>query len=278
MTVEWNGAFDQQALKSPRRRGIMFYLAREWDIVHALMMRDIRSRFFGSSWGFIIAVLWPLSHIFLLTIINSIAGRIPPYGNSAALWYATGLLPFMAFMYTSRFVSLGLLLNKFLLSFPTIKIIDVILSRCIIEIVNMTSVTLCTIIILLIIGVSPVPFDVTQAFYAMIANIALGVGFGLINAVITLAIPAWITGFALFTILMWLLSGVLLSPDGLPTTARYILSFNPSLQGVEWMRSAFYPGLGSGVLDRSYMLEFALMCLFVGLVLERMIRKTLLQG
>ena len=63
----------------------------------------------------------------------------------------------------------------------------------------------------------------------------------------------------------------------LPEVARYWLSFNPALQGVEWMRSAYYEGYGAGILDKGYMLTFAVVTIFAGFLLERLTRGRILQ-
>jgi len=105
----------------------------------------------------------------------------------------------------------------------------------------------------------------------------LGAGFGLINGVIAGLFPFWATLYALFTIVLWIASGVIFVPDSLPETARYWLSFNPALQGVEWMRSAYYEGYGARVLDRAYMLDFSAFTLFLGLLLEHLARGRILQ-
>src|SRR5579863_1714090 len=88
----------------------------------ALMLRDIKTRFGGSEWGFILAIAWPLSHIGVLILFNGAMGRTAPYGESAALWYATGVVPFMAFSYMSRWIMMGIALNKPLLTFPIVKV------------------------------------------------------------------------------------------------------------------------------------------------------------
>ncbi len=251
---------------------VSYKLKRQWQIIYALMMRDIRTRYFGNSWGFLIAILWPLSHIFLLVIINSVAGRAAPFGESNALWYATGVLPFMVFNYSSRFISMGPMMNKALTVYPVVKMNDLLISRAIIEMLNAVCIIVATMIILVFFGVNPIPIDMPQAFMALGANLLLGVGFGVVNAIITCAIPGWITGYALFSIIMWLASGVIFVPDSLPEQFRYYLSFNPSLQGVEWMRSAYYEGYGAVVLDKTYMIQFAIISLLLGLIIERVFR------
>jgi capsular polysaccharide transport system permease protein len=131
-------------------------------------------------------------------------------------------------------------------------------------------------IILVFVGVNPIPMYPVEAFIALGANLLLGVGFGVVNAIITCAAPGWLTGYALFSIVMWIASGVLFIPDALPEQFRYYLSFNPSLHGVQWMRSAFYEGYGTVVLDKTYMIQFSVVCLLFGLIIERLFRGKLL--
>ena len=253
-------------------------LQRQWEIIQALMLRDIRTRFFGSSLGFVIAILWPLSHILLLVVINVLADRVAPYGDSPVLWFSVSVLAFMCFSYTSRFISLGLLMNKSLLVFPAIKIVDILISRAIIEMLNSCCIIICVFITLYFFGVNPIPVDPLEASLAMGAKMLLGVSFGIVNSIIMAAIPGWVTGYMLFSIAMWMASGVVFVPDSLPSEARYWLSFNPALHGVEWMRSAYYAGYGGIVLDKAYIIEFALVSLLFGLLIERLFRGRLLEG
>jgi capsular polysaccharide transport system permease protein len=41
---------------------------------------------------------------------------------------------------------------------------------------------------------------------------------------------------------------------------------------IEWMRSAYYEGYGGLVLDRGYVIGYAVVTIFLGLLLERTIR------
>jgi capsular polysaccharide transport system permease protein len=84
--------------------------------------------------------------------------------------------------------------------------------------------------------------------------------------------------FTVFQILLWMSSGILFVPDALPEVIRTPLSYLPTLQGVEWMRSAYYEGYGSAILDKSYLIAFALCSLCIGLGLERLVRGKLMGG
>ncbi len=242
----------------------------------ALMLRDIKTRFGGSEWGFLLAIGWPLSHVLVLILLNGALGRTAPYGDSAALWYATGVIPFMCFSYMSRFIMMGIALNKPLLSFPAVKVTDILFARAIVEVLSASLVILILFGFFWSAGIDFMPLDIVQASLALLAMMLLGVGMGMINAIIAAAVPFWITGYALLMVIMWFASGVVFVPDSLPLSAQEILSYFPPLQGVEWMRSAYYEGYGAAILDKGYVVSFAVCTAFAGLAVERIARGRLL--
>lgn len=245
-------------------------------VIVALMLRDLKTRFFGSEFGYIIAVAWPLSHIFILIFVYTAAGRVAPYGESPALWFATGVVPYIAFSYTARFTMLGIVTNKPLLTFPVVKVIDILIARALMEVLNVGLVIAAVILIFWLLDIDFVPLDATEAFFALGACMLLGLGVGIINGIIAAAIPIWVTGFALLLLFLWVTSGVLFVPSQLPETLRYPLSFNPITQGMEWMRSAYYPGYGAGFIDKPYLIAHGLLWACGGFLLERAVRGKLL--
>jgi capsular polysaccharide transport system permease protein len=253
-------------------------VAVQWRVLVALMLRDIKTRFGGSEWGFLIAIAWPLSHIVLLLLINAGAGRVAPYGDSAALWFATGIVPFMAFSYMSRFIMYGIVLNRPLLLFPRVKITDILFARALVEVLNAGCVVLILAVIFWAYGINFMPRNPAEACFALGASMLLGLGAGVINAIVAAAFPIWATGYSLFMILLWFTSGVFYVASALPEALRYPLSFNPIVHGVEWMRSAYYEGYSGAFLDKAYLIWFALVLLAAGLSLERIVRGKLLQG
>jgi capsular polysaccharide transport system permease protein len=247
-------------------------------ILHALMLQIIKSRIGGNEFGFLVmGVGWPLSHILILIVINTGLGRVAPYGDSAALWFATGVVPFIAFQYMSRFMMLGLLMNRPLLSFPVVKVADILFASAVVEVLNAGLVVLIVCLSFSALGIDFMPRDVVQASLALLAMMFLGLAYGVFSAVIARAVPGMIVFFIGLQIVLWFTSGVFYIPDALPQVARTALSYLPTLQGVEWMRSAYYEGYGAMILDRTYMISFAAVTLFTGLALERLVRGRLLQ-
>lgn len=252
-------------------------LKGQWQILHALMLRDLKTRFGGNELGFVLAICWPLTHILALLLIYTFMGRAAPYGDSPALWFATGVIPFMAFQYMSRFIMLGIVLNRPLLSYPTVKITDILFARAIVEVLSAGLVILIVFAVFWAFGIDFMPLDIVQASMALLAMMLLGVGFGIINGIIAAAIPFWITGYALCIVLFWFSSGILFVPDALPEAVGSLLSYLPWLEGVEWMRSAYYEGYGANILNRTYLVGCGAVSLFLGLIIERLVRGRLLQ-
>lgn len=248
-------------------------------VIYALMLRDVRTRFFGNALGFLgLSVMWPLTHIVVLLVINSYIGRLAPVGPSLALFFATGLMPFMTFSYMSRWIMFGFVMNKPLLAFPVVSVTDILLARAVLEVIGslLMAVSLC--VVLTFLGVDFIPFDIPQACYAWGAAILFGLGMGIINSIIAMAFRGWIIGYSLVVIGLYVTSGIIYVIDAMPEPYRYWLSFNPVLQAVSWMRSAYYPGYGAITLDKAYLLGWALCTIFGGFLLERAIRGRLLEG
>jgi capsular polysaccharide transport system permease protein len=245
-------------------------------IILALMLRDIKTRFGGSELGFIIAIGWPLSHILIILVLYSALGRAVPFGESAAVWFASGIIPFMAFSYMSRFIAMGILTNRALLTFPVVKVTDVLFARAVVEVLSAGLVILILFVIFWSLDIDFMPRDVVQASLALLSMMFLGLGFGVVVAIIAGTFPMFVTIYALSMIIIWISSGIVFVPDSLPAVAQTALSYLPWVQGVEWMRSAYYDGYGSSILDRPYLVSFAAVTLFFGLALERLARGKIL--
>jgi capsular polysaccharide transport system permease protein len=241
-------------------------------VLFALMLRNMRTKFFGNALGYLVAVAWPLTHIVILVAIFAVAGRAAPFGDSVALFIATGVVPFQTFNYLARFMMISLIRSRPLLAFPEVKVLDMLFAAALLEILSACCVVIAFLVIAWFAGIDAMPRDIVQAAYALGAAILLGLGAGLLNGVIALAFPPWVTGYALVMILSWFTSGVYFVPDALPTAAREAIAWLPTVQVIEWMRSAYYEGYGGIVLDRGYAIGFAVVTIFLGLALERMMR------
>ena len=246
-------------------------LRAQKNVLAALILRDIKTRF-GSAPGFLIAIGWPLSHILCLVAINVSLGRLAPYGESAILWFSVSMTPFMIVSYTSRFMMIGLVMNRPLLIFPNISVFDILISRVLIEIIVAACVVASLVIILASLDVDFAPMDLTMAASALAGSLLLGVGLGILNAIIAMILPQWMTVYSLGIVLLWITSGVYLIPASLDSKIQGYLYFHPFMHCAEWMREAYFTSYHSALLDKYYLVGCGLWSVSAGLILERLLR------
>lgn len=247
-------------------------------VMTAVILRDMRTRFFNHGLGFIVQSLWPLTHIFVLLFLNTFAGRSAPYGSSPMVFFGAGVVPTLTFIYISRFMAYSIILNKNMTSFPIVKVTDIIYGRAFLEIIA-GFVTLFFIwVIFTAMGVSPYPDNPTQAVFAYLATILLALGVGSIISVMTTIFPIFVTVYALMTILFYIGSGCLFVTPNLPDQIAIPLSYNPIVQCVEWMRTAYFEGYSDRLLDKEYLLSFGGISLMIGLLAERYTKRLMLDA
>jgi len=243
------------------------------NVIYALMMHDIKNRFFGSGLGQILLVLWPFAHIVVLMVIYVAMKRPNPYGDSLVQYTAVSIFPFICFNYVSRWIVYSAQTNRSFLQYPIIKPLDLLVGRALLEIVSMTMVIFMLVTLVVVMGYNAMPADPIQALYALGATMFMAVSMGILNGVIAFVVPVWLLVYTLLIIVSYISSGVLFVPSNMPEQFRTPLSYNPLLQCTEWMRSAYYPDYPTLVLDRLYVLKFSLITLTAGLILERLLRR-----
>lgn len=262
-------------VEKKRRERVSFIdaLKQKRNVMGAVMLRDMRSRFFNHGLGFLVQSLWPLVHMLVVIMVNTFAGRAAPYGDSPLIFFGAGLMPTITFMYISRFMSYSIIFNTSMLSFPIVKVTDILFARAFLEVIAGIITLLFLWIIFTMLGLSPYPADPAEAVLAYLATVLLAIGIGTIAGVITSFLPVFATIYSLFCIIVYLSSGALFVTPNLPDQLAIPLSYNPIVQCVEWMRVAYFENYSDRLLDREYLLAFGLGALLVGLTAERLSRR-----
>lgn len=250
---------------------------RKCNVMNAVILRDVRSRFFNHGLGFLLVPLWPLAHMLIILVIYTALGRTAPYGSSLFIFFATGLVPTLAFMYVSRFMTLSLIMNRNMLAFPVVRPADIMHGRAVLEIVGSCLMVAMMFLVMLVLGDNPYPVDTGAAVAAFATSLAMAVGVGMIVGCVSMVAPFFVTIYVLSTILLYLLSGTLFVAAVLPAPIAYALSWNPLLHCVEWMRIAYMPSYPDQLVDRTYAVGFALAVMFLGFLVERLMRRVLTQ-
>lgn len=237
-------------------------------VLSALILRDMRSRFGGSYWGYLVQMLWPVVHVIVIFVLMYYRGVQSPMGDSALLFVATGAFPFLAFKYISREMMKGYGVHKALTWFPQVKRIDTMTARALVEIVSSFLGLGVITWFLLSFGVDPVPVDFTMAITGYLAAIAMGISIGVLNIGIVALFPPWALIYVLISIILYITSGIMFMACYLPDSLYSIMKWNPLVQIVEWVRLGYEPNLPVQI-DYLYVLGWIFTSLTIGLLMDR---------
>lgn len=243
-------------------------------VILALMLREARTRYGRRQAGYLWALVEPILHIsFFLVLKFFIRGRGVPLGDSAAVFLATGFATFLGFRNVMKRTQGGYKSNEALLSFPIVKIMDVFLSRALLELATWIVVTILLLGPLILIGYGEFPHHLLLLIGAIAALFAIGFGFGTVLGVVSEFVPA-IGSFVRYLLrILYVTSAVFYLPDPMPPLVRDIIVWNPVLHGITLFRVGFYPGYESHMLDVRYLFSWAVGCILLALVTEKIARK-----
>jgi capsular polysaccharide transport system permease protein len=245
-------------------------LAIQGRVLHALMLRELITRFGRDNLG----VLWLVGEPMIFTL------------GVTTLWSAAGLahggtgIPIVAFAVTgyssvlmwrnaTSQCSAGIEQNKPLLFHRGVLIIDVFFTRIALEIIGATSSFIVLSFIFIFIGWMPVPDNLLQvlAGWFMLAwfgsSLALLVGGG--TAFSPIVHRLWHP----IAYLLFPLSGAAFMVEWLPKRLQDAVLFLPMVHGVELLRRGYFGNVVRTHYDIGYMAECCLILTLCGLYVVR---------
>ena len=247
-------------------------------VVFALILRETRTRYGKTRIGYLWALFEPLAHMLIFAAIFSFIGRSSPLGGSVAMLVLTGLFPYNLFSNLATQLMNAVDSNKVLLSYPHVTPFDVMVARTILEIATQIVVFSFVLIILVVQDLWDMRVgSVIDVIMVVLVGTALGVGFGLINAVLAFKFPSYANIFGMIMRPMYFLSGIFFVVGYMSTDIQDIMYYNPVAHLIEWFRSAMYVGYESRFLSKPYLLGFTLTVVFFGLLLLRLVRHKIRQ-
>ena len=252
---------------------ILFAFRIQLRVIIALLLRETRTTFGNSSIGYLWAILTPALGVALLVCVFSFASRQPPFGQSLALFFATGFLSFEFFNKLSNSLMTVIDANKALLLYPVVTETSAIAARFILITFTYMLIMCLFYSILQLLGLANFPSYPINLFYAFLGIALFGLGIGLINLVIISLWDSWRFVWQIISRPLFFISGIFFIPSLLPDYALDYLKWNPVLHLVEWVRSAYYPNYDSRVFDCSFVLSLSFLLIVLGLLVERFLRR-----
>lgn len=245
--------------------------------VSALILREMSTSYGRSPGGYLWAVLEPAAGIAILTAIFSVGFRSPALGISFAMFYATGVLPFMLFSDLTGKLGQAMNYSKQLLSYPRVTFLDAILARFALNLMTQILVSYIVIGAILLTLETRVVMDgaVIARAYGLAALLSLGLG--TFNCFMMLRFPVYQRFWSILMRPMFILSCVFFLFDTIPDPYQKWLWYNPLVHVVGLMRRGFYSNYDALYVSEAYVAGCGLVALVLGLMLLRRDHKNALE-
>lgn len=246
-------------------------------VLFALVLRELQTRFGKYRLGYAWAVLEPVGHTVVLSLIFSqLAGRMLA-GIDFPVFLMTGVIPWMMFSDTVTTGMQAIESNRALFSYRQVKPLDTYLARALLEgVVHLVAYVLLVVAALWI-GYRAGIADPLLVVAAVALLYLFGIGVGLVLCVAATLSPEVQKLVPWVLRPMYFLSGIFFSLHHVPDEFRPYLLWNPVLHAIELSRlgyfSDYYHGLGASWL---YLGTAALVSLFFGLAVFRVFRLRLI--
>lgn len=242
------------------------------DVLHAIILREVRVRYAGRRLGYLWALFEPMMHIAAFLVIFYAMGRVSPVSENLVIFLGTGILPWLLFVNTEHRTSQAINANRALLLYPHVYPVDFMLGRAILE----CATWLCILSALLfaawlhdgIVADDPIGMLASWSVIGLLAT-----GLGMVNAHVFDMFPAIEKLYKALLRVLYLTSGIFFLVHELPVPVQEKLSWNPLLILIDWFRGSVLPSYDQVPFGLLPVTVLAL-CLFLsGMMMERIRRR-----
>lgn len=243
------------------------------DTVHALMLRELKTRFGASKLGYFWAIAEPAAQASIMAILFSLIGRESLSGVPVALFLICALLPFKFFSKLLPQLTASVQANRGLLSYRQVVPLDPFITRFIIEFATFIVVYILILLVMAWLGFEVWPQDLL-ALLAVSALLALlASGLGLMLCVATLYWEDVPKVLAMVMTPMFFVSGIFFCATMIPQQYWYLFAWNPIFHVLEISRDAMFVSYETPVGSWAYIGLLALIFNAIGLMLYQVNRQ-----
>jgi capsular polysaccharide transport system permease protein len=242
-------------------------------VIWALMMRETRTRFGSHRLGYLWALAEPGIAILTFVFIFDLLHRHTPYDMDIYGFLVTGFTSYNVCVGTMHNVANSIAGNRAMLYYPHVQPVDIVIARGILE----TATGIVVFLVLMLIRSLAIhdftvdePLLLVEAF--VLAGL-LGTTFGMVWCVLGQFSPIADRARGHITRPLFWISGLFFCVNELPQGFHDFVLWNPVIHVSELMRDGWYGSYTAHTVDIPYVLSFVLVAAFIGLSLERIVRR-----
>ncbi len=238
-------------------------------VLHAMLLREVRTRFGQYRLGIVWAILEPTVQILFFMGMFYVRGKTTMGGLELPIFLATGIAPFLYFRKVITQSMGAVSANRNLLIYRQVRVFDAFLSRFILE-----AITSLIVLLSLILGswwlgyeVEVVDFLKFLMIYGLLSFFAFGLG--LIFGVLNTLYPEPGKFFPMVLRPLMFISATFFSINEIPGNLQQLLLWNPLIHAFELMRSCFSSSYNVSLVSIEYLSLCTLTAMTLGMLMFR---------
>ncbi|MEM6789299.1 MAG: ABC transporter permease [Myxococcota bacterium] len=243
------------------------------EVVHAIFLRETRTRFGQYRMGYVWAIADPAIVILTIAAFLALVDRPAPFGMDVYSFIATGIIPYKLFASSAQQVGEAVNGNRALLFYPRVLPVDLAIARWLFELATYTTVF---VVLMGLHALYEQRLLVDEPLFVLLGlTLAslLGTGMGLVFCTLgVLSRTADRARGPLLRPLFWI-SGIFFTVASLPPHVRPLAGLNPVIHCTELVRAGWFESYEATYVDLAYLAVWVIALLAIGLVMERRVRR-----
>lgn len=247
-------------------------------IIKALVLREILTRYGRDNIGFLWLIVEPILFTGGIAVAWSFSTGLHGHRFGVLEFAVTGYSSILLWRNCANRAVNGVQPNFDLLYHRRVKVLDVLLARCLLEVSSATLSFSFISATLIFADAMPAPFDILKVFVAWLLLIWVAISIALIVAAVSEMSDLVERVWHVATYLFFPLSGAVFMVDWLSPAMRNIVLWIPMVHGLEMLRGGYFGPAIRAHYDVWYLIKFCGIGTFLGLMLvqvmsARIVRK-----
>lgn len=238
-------------------------------VVKALILREMITRYGRNNLGF----LWLFVEPLLVTMVTALLWKFVRGSHitdiNIVAFMITGYPIMMLWRQSSSKTMGSVTANSGLLYHRNVRVIDLLLSRMILEIASVTVAQILILMLFIFIGWIELPADIFYMLIAWFLMAFFGLGLGFVLYAISCKSEVFSKIWNAMGIVFMIVSGVFYFVSSLPQQAQEIVLWMPMIHGTEMFRHGYFGATVVTMENPWYLALWDIILLFIGLLAFR---------
>ncbi|WP_081847711.1 ABC transporter permease [Parasaccharibacter apium] len=244
----------------------------QWRVIHALIMREIHTRYGRENIGFLWVIGEPILFCAGVAIVWTAIRPSHEHGLQMTAMVVTGYVPLTMWRHAVQRATKAYAVNSSLLFHQLVTPLDIILARTTLEVLGTILAGVLVLFGSIFLGYMQSPVNWAQVYLGVGFVVYFCYGFSLIVAALTERSDLLEKAMSILSYLSLPLSGAFTMTEWLPARYRFFLEYSPLANGIEMIRAGEF---GIGVVPHYSVVFLIFSCTFqmiIGIYLSLKIR------